>query len=189
VESGLASPSAETVSKTATLAQLWSQADPAESPAPAPPRRRIGRGRVFAWIKQQVGDGGIEITADAVARQFGWLVSSARDCLHGLCADGLLRVAGRAAPRGPVLYELTAAGAAKRSKVCRTCRTRRSESAYSSSRWTVDGLADVCRNCVDAATKAGRRGQAADHPSLARRHPHRGVISNGLDARNRGVEA
>jgi hypothetical protein len=133
----------------------------ASAAAESPRRTRIGRGRVFAWIKQQVGAGGIEITAAAVSRQFNWLPSSARDCLQGLVADGLLRVAGRAGPRGPTLYELTAAGAAARSKVCRTCHSRKSESGFWTSRWTADGLAEVCKACIDHAKKAGRHDGAA----------------------------
>jgi DNA-binding PadR family transcriptional regulator len=120
------------------------------------PKRRIGRGAVLLWIKEEIGRGGLEITAEAVSRRFGWLIGSSRDALNGLCADGALRIAWREPPHGRAVYELTASGAAKRSKQCRSCHTRKPESGFHTSRWTCDGLADLCKACIAAAKRAGR---------------------------------
>jgi hypothetical protein len=113
------------------------------------------------WIRSQIGSGAGMPDADAIARKFGWRVSSARDALQGLAADGLLRIAGHEGPHRRAIYEPTAAGCSAASKACRHCRTRKPPAGFYSSRYTVDGLTDICRNCIRLASEAGRSERAA----------------------------
>jgi hypothetical protein len=126
-------------------------------PDPTPlPRRRIGRGALLAWIKAQIGAGGITLCAEEVAARFPpgqpvkWRLQSARDALQGLVCDGLLEVSHREPPHGKIFYRLTAAGAAAKSKRCRTCGMRKVAESFWPSRWTDDGLAEHCKVCVRA---------------------------------------
>jgi hypothetical protein len=115
----------------------------------------------MVWIRTQVGLGVGVPTAEAIAAHFGWHVQSARDALLGLVADGLLRIEAREPPHGRAIYALTAAGASAASKPCRSCRTRKPPASYWPSRYTPDGLNDICRACTDAAKRAGRNERGA----------------------------
>jgi hypothetical protein len=153
-ESAPVSDTADAVEATKVLLQAWSLSGSLR-------RRRTGRGAVMAWIRAEVGRGAGVPDADAIARHFGWLTTSARDALLGLVADGLLRVESREPPHGKAVYALTAAGASAASKPCRSCRTRKPPASYWPSRYTPDGLNDICRACTDAAKRAGRNRQGA----------------------------
>jgi hypothetical protein len=117
------------------------------------PRRRIGRGAVLAFVREEVGAGRGIPDAARVALRFGWLVSSARDSLRRLAADGHLRVAGRE-PRGKIVFELTAAGASARSKVCSRCQSRKPEGSFWPSNHTLDGRSQTCKQCLAEISKA-----------------------------------
>jgi hypothetical protein len=122
------------------------------------PRQRIGRGAVLAFVREEVGAGRGIPDAARVALRFGWLVSSARNALMGLAADGHLRVAGREPPRGKTIYELTAAGASARSKICSRCQARKPEAAFWPSSHTPDRHARYCKQCLAEIGKTtGRR--------------------------------
>jgi hypothetical protein len=122
------------------------------------PRQRIGRAAVLEFVRTEIGAGRGIPDAEAVARRFGWLVSSARDALRGLAADGHLRVAGREPPRGKTVFELTAAGASARSKICSRCQARKPDTSFWPSNHTPDGRAQHCKQCCAEISKAtGRR--------------------------------
>lgn len=104
VESLPASDPGDAVERTMALVQLW-------NPSGRERRKRIGRGAVMAFIRTQVGIGAGVPDAEAIAKKFGWQVSSAHDALTGLVADGLLRIEAREPPHGRALYAITAAGA------------------------------------------------------------------------------
>jgi ribosomal protein L40E len=56
------------------------------------------------------------------------------------------------------VYELTAAGASARSKVCSRCQARKPETSFWPSNHTPDGRAQTCKQCLAEIAKAtGRR--------------------------------